>query len=775
MTTSHSIDNHRKFWDGNLHAYIPVEPLQIPPSVKLHRNYKTDIDPITYEVVRHNLWNANLEQGKIVENLAVSPITLETRDFQTAIFTEDAEILFFGPYLQYFGGMLDVMIKYVIEKRGEEPGIHDGDVFMQNDPWVGTAHQPDVGIFAPVYWEGEIFCWVANCLHQNDVGGTTPGSFCPGAKDIFHDPPVFPPMRIVKEGKLDIEIEAAFRRQSRTPVNVALDLRAAIAACHASKTRILGLIIKYGPETVKGVMKKILDTSENALLERLQTIPDGTWKERAYQEVAVTGDRGVYRIELSITKKGDTLTIENNGTEEQAGAINLPFAAWRGAILSAFNVILLADQMGAGGGGAARHCTFNPTPGTMTCPDYGVAVSPAGIYATELGVAMANTLISKMLLASSDPALRQLALSTTNGQWQIHIHSGINQRGEYYVGPMLDTMIGSSGATPYRDGSFADGQWWIPEGQGPNVEGYERDWPILYLYRKEHQDSAGAGKFRGGNGGILAYMPHKGQVGLGVYTAEGIPKTSGVLGGSPGTRGETVLIKNSNILNIMTSGRLIDSVEELEGERPPLTGKGPAIELGADDVLEWNWGSCAGYGDPLDRDPELVRLDVETGTTSVEFAETVYGVVLTNQQTIDANETDYLRLQIRRNRLKEAGAQISSRLESLTQVKFQLPENATTLGDNFWFKQNNGTTHICCTHCGEELASGEQNFKDHVPVREEDIGKIGIKDVNLERFVDAEVIYREFFCPSCAVLLSTEVSRKGDQHLHDFMLEQVTN
>ena len=402
--------------------------------------------------------------------------------------------------------------------------------------------------------------------------------------------------------------------------------------------------------------------------------------------------------------------------------------------------------------------------------DYGVAVSPAGIYATELGVAMANAVVSKMILSSNDPALRKLALSTTNAQWQIHIHAGTNQRDEYYVGPMLDTMIGSSGATPYRDGHFADGQWWIPEGQGPNVEGYERDWPILYLYRKEHQDSAGAGKFRGGNGGILAYKPHKGKVGLGVYTAEGIPKTVGLLGGSPGTRGETILVKGSNIQDILKSGRLIDSIEELHGERPALTGKGPALSLDNADVLEWNWGSCAGYGDPLDRDAERVRQDVLAGTTSKAFAESVYGVALTSSLEIDSEKTASLRLQIRRKRLADAGAPIPHDLEKRVQSNFTVPQNAVTIGDTFLIDKSSGITNICCLHCGEVLASEEQNYKDHVPVREEDVGNVGLKAVSLDRFVDAEVVYREYFCPSCAVLLSTEVARKGDEHLHEFTL-----
>ncbi len=150
---------------------------------------------------------------------------------------------------------------------------------------------------------------------------------------------------------------------------------------------MLGLVDKYGAATVKGVMKGLLDSSQDSFKDLLAKIPDGEWSDRQYQEVAVTGDRGVYPIELHMRKQGDVLTFSNEGTAPQVGAINLPFAGWRGGVMHVLNVVVIAENMGVVGG-AARQLRFDPEPGTITCPDYGAAVSPAGIFATILGVSM---------------------------------------------------------------------------------------------------------------------------------------------------------------------------------------------------------------------------------------------------------------------------------------------------------------------------------------------------------------------------------------------------
>ena len=152
-------------------------------------------------------------------------------------------------------------------------------------------------------------------------------------------------------------------------------------------------------------MRRALDASQRAFEQALDTIPDGIYSERLIQEVAPNGDRGTYPVQTTVRKRGRELIWDNVGTHDQVGAINVGFAAWRGAILGSINVLMLPGQMGCIGG-AARLCKFDPEPGKITSPDWGAAVSPAGVYATETAISLGNALVSKMMLASSDEKLR---------------------------------------------------------------------------------------------------------------------------------------------------------------------------------------------------------------------------------------------------------------------------------------------------------------------------------------------------------------------------------
>ena len=99
-------------------------------------------------------------------------------------------------------------------------------------------------------------------------------------------------------------------------------------------------------------------------------------------------------------------------------------------------------------GGAARLCKFDPEPGKITSPDWGAAVSPAGVYATETAVSLGNALVSKMMLASSDPQMRANAVTPDGAQWPCHFVAGDNQRG--------DTTIGHA---RLRSCGCANGRW----------------------------------------------------------------------------------------------------------------------------------------------------------------------------------------------------------------------------------------------------------------------------------------------------------------------------
>ena len=515
----------------------------VPEGLHLHREAAEDIDPITYEVIRHGLWNANAEHVRVIENLAVSPIAVEIRDFQPCILTEDAELLYFGPCLQYMAGMLDVQTRYVLEHRGER--VRDGDMWLCNDPIIGTAHQPDVGLMCPVFIDGEVFCWVANICHQNDIGGTVPGSFCPNAMDAFWDPPSFPPFKIVEDGKIVSDMEALYRRCSRTPENLSLDLRATIAGNHAAATRIKVLADKYGKAVVKGVMRRILDASQRAFEEALDTIPDGTYSERLFNEVSMTGDRGTYPVQTTVTKKGRTLTFDNAGTHAQAGAINVGFAAWRGSILGSINVLLLADQMGCVGG-AARALPLRAGAGHDHLPRLGRGREPGrrlrhrdgdlhrqlGDHEDDAGLERRDDPqpravprrrpVGLPLRCRHEPARR--LLRGRHGRQHAGRERGLLEpRRRVRQRPLLDP----GGARPERRAVRA------------------RLADPLPLQARARRTPAAPGASAAGNGGEIAYILHGGDSALGLYTTEGIPKTNGIFGGDPAIILRTRVIRDT--------------------------------------------------------------------------------------------------------------------------------------------------------------------------------------------------------------------------------------
>ncbi|RPH73502.1 MAG: hypothetical protein EHM88_23990, partial [Candidatus Rokuibacteriota bacterium] len=156
-------------YDGTTFSYIPGPTLNIDPSLTLHREWTDKIDPITYEVIRHNLWNINEELGMTIQRISGSPVAMYAFDLNSSIFTEDGEFIYYGPYQLYMSGVSDVQVKWTLEHRSKNPGIHADDMFLSNDPWVGAAHQMDVTLLTPVFHEGKLFCWITNVLHQYDV------------------------------------------------------------------------------------------------------------------------------------------------------------------------------------------------------------------------------------------------------------------------------------------------------------------------------------------------------------------------------------------------------------------------------------------------------------------------------------------------------------------------------------------------------------------------------------------------------------------------------
>src|SRR3989441_11140678 len=414
-------------YDGTTFSYIPGDTLNIDPSLTLHRDFTDKIDPITYEVIRHNLWNINEELGMTIQRISGSPVAMYAFDLNSSIFTEDGEFIYYGPYQLYMSGVSDVQVKWTLEHRSKNPGIHEDDMFLSNDPWVGAAHQMDVTLLTPVFHEGKLFCWITNVLHQYDVGGITPGSFCPSARDAFDEGILIPPVKIVEANEIRRDIEEVYLRSSRKPSAVALDFRAQLAGNMTARDRILALISRYGAETVKGVMRKIIDDGERAFLKKLSRLPDGVWRDRTYIECCRPGDRQVHRVVLPLKKVEAKLIFGDEGTDPQAGAINATYSGWRGAIMVALNELMCWEQYYAVGG-ALRHVEFNPTPGTLNCADFPASVSTAPVQGMEISLYPAYNVLSKMIYPDAELRRDVMCIGGTS-QWPATIFRRIVQRG----------------------------------------------------------------------------------------------------------------------------------------------------------------------------------------------------------------------------------------------------------------------------------------------------------------------------------------------------------
>lgn len=640
-------------WDGVQRGYAAHE-FAIPDALAVHDRAAAEVDPVTFEVIRYALMNINVEHGQTLQRLCVSPVSMITRDFQPSILTHDSELVFLGPYLQYFSNSQSLTIKWILENRAEDPGIEPGDVFVSNDPYVGSPHQPDAVVAAPVFVGDELFCWVSNVLHHSDVGGSVMGSFCVDATDMFVDPPAFPPFKIASQGQIRTDVEQMFLRQSRVPTNVHMDLRASISANNVAADKVSELIDRYGADVVKAVMNGVLNSGEATIEDRLAKIPDGTWSHRMFAEGAYTGDSNTYAYFLTVRKEGGHLYVDNYGTDPQIGSINVAYAGMVGAFFAALTASLTSD-LGGAYGGVYRRIHFDLEPGTLSCADFPAAVSPAGMYTMQTLISLAGTAIAKML-ACADPEIAKLALGPTHPAFYGFIAGGQTADGAPFIATDANNMIGSLGASPSGDGMDFGGHFWTPDGQASNIEEQELLSPMLYLYRRALPAGAdGAGEYRGGRGFVESAIPWGVPgVGAAIYIDESFPRAVGTFGANPASVGRFRLKHNSDVHDAFARGQVSTDFSAISGTEEDIVAKGPILPVGADGVWEWTGANASGFGDPYSRRPDSVAKDVSHGALAASDAERVYGVVLVDNDKVDEDATARTRSRLLAGRLKAA-------------------------------------------------------------------------------------------------------------------------
>lgn len=627
---------------------------RLPATLRLHGVSAAavkNVEPLTYEVIRHRLWAITDEMGEALKRMSGSVVVTDCNDFGPAIMDELGELVQVGLYNTQLASSMDMAVKWALENRGENPGFEPGDMFLCNDPWVGGGlHQNDVMVFAPLFCGDEIFAWTAAVAHQVDLGGVSPGSWTPRSQNVFWESLPTPPIKIVERGRLRADVEDVYLRRSRVPKIVALDLRAQIGANNVAQERLRTLIDKYGAATVKAVMKRMMDDAEERLRAKLRTLPDGHWSAVTFQDQSHLGDRNVHKIVLKMTKQHDQLTFDFTGTDPQSGMINCTYAGIRGGILPAVLPMLCGDIPWSPGG-IYRALDIISAPGTINNCTFPAGICKASVASCWATQNVVTECLSGML--DTSPVHRKHAMSVCCGTWDMVVIAGVDQREHPFVTMLCDAMAGGQGARTDMDGVDTGGLACIPMGRIADVEMNEFAFPMLYLWRREERDSGGPGRFRGGLGGSSCFIMHGTPVRRMqmVFSGGGkaLPQASGLSGGYPGGTEHEVIVRNTNVRSMLAGGVIPAELEELAGQQQIVQPEDES-EIGWDDVFFTHWQAGGGYGDPLHREPEAVGHDLAEGKISAAAAHELYGVVIAPDGSVDPSATTALRHRLRHQR-----------------------------------------------------------------------------------------------------------------------------
>jgi N-methylhydantoinase B len=725
------------------------------------------VDALTYEVIRHRLWSITNEMGETLKRMSGTPV-VEVNDFDFTICDELGYEVQVGLYNTGLAGAMDLAIAWTLRNRADNPGIQDGDMFICNDPWIGAGlHQNDVTVLLPVFHEGKLFSWITATLHQVDLGGVSPGSWSVAAKDVFAESLPTPPLKICRDFRLLKDVEDAWVRRSRVPMLCGLDLRAQVGANLMARDRMLEIVDRYGADTVKAVMQRMMDDAERRLRAKLAALPDGTWMTVGYQEQAGSGDRGLHAVRLTMTKQGGHLTFDFRGSDPQAGMINCAYPCLRASVMLNLLPIMAGDIPWAAGG-LMRCYDVLSEEGTVVDAAYPAAVAKASTGAMWVAGNLVGELLTRML--DTTPEFRRDVQSICAGTWDGCVVAGLNERGIPFIGPMMDPMAGGFGAKADADGMDTGGVFTIPMGRSPDAEMTEFLVPVLMLWRREEPDSGGPGRQRGGVSGSVCLVPYGLDLPLtAVFTGSGKATTlnRGLAGGYPGNTQLDVIARGAGVLSRLGAGPFPRSLGELGGELEPVECEVETF-LAPDDALFLHWQSGGGYGDPLLREPQAVASDVADRLVSAGAAGQIYGVVLAPDGSVDAVATGARRAELRQQRRDTsapAAAHGAAGHRDARSGKAGTGDAAAlrlAVDENLRLRQAGGLVEVACAHCGTGLGDAATFQVDQLPVRDAVPHAVGgLYTAEPGRYIDQKVVFRQYLCPGCYTCIEASVSPVG--------------
>ena len=543
---------------------------------------------------------------------AYSSIIYEAHDFSCVLIDGQGQIVALAEDNPSHIFPVPWSVRRMFDTFGEDIG--PGDVFLHNDPYTGGTHLNDIAMMFPIFAEGRLVLFPTVRAHWGDVGGTTPGSISGKSTEIFHDGLRLPIVKIAAAGVLNQGLFDVMMANMRVPRERRGDFMSTWGTCQVAEERIAELFKRYGVATVEEAIAELINRAERRTRQRIASLADGEYIYEHYLDpVGADAEPVVARARIRVY--GSDIEVDFSGSSGQTGAaMNAgPAVAATGAfiVLKAF---LDPDQ-------PINQGNFRPI--TITAPEgsFFNARYPASCAGSS---EVRHAAISAVLGAMSHAMPERMAGDIKGTSNHIYIGGKDPDRAEPFI--FYEYPAGGTGATAEGDGgdalrNFAEGDFASIQ----SVESIEHESPLLVERCEIRRDSGGAGRHRGGCGLRRDVRVLVEDALLSVSSNKNVFPPFGVAAGWPGAPNHFAVIRSG---------------EELAPSDTP--GQVQGFALRRDDIVVMRSSGGGGFGDPLERDANLVMDDIAEGRVSPQSARLVYGVVA-ERNMIDAEATAALR------------------------------------------------------------------------------------------------------------------------------------
>ncbi len=574
---------------------------------------KIEIDPVTLDIIENALRNARIEMDATLVRTAMSPGIREQGDAFPLIADPSGKMI-----VGQFGSFIDGFLK------GFDGTLEDGDMIFLSDPYScdgAVSHSNDWLVLLPVFKDGRLIAFTAMFGHQSDIGGSVPGSMPIGASSIFEEGVRIPPVKIWKKGEYNDDLMKLVMHQTRKPDWCQADLNALIASCRVAAKRVVEMAERFGDDVYVSATQELLARNHRAMKALLsQAVAE---KPVSFEDYICDDGKGFgpYKIKCTMWREGDKVILDFDGTDPQSAAsINFLLNENMFKMFFGIYMIMVFDPQILFNDGFYDLIEVRIPEGSLLKPQF-----PAALSGRTHALGRIFDILGGLLGQGTPEFLNAAGFSSSPHLF----YSGWDNRpaseGEWFQ--LFQIGFGGIPGRPLGDGPDGHSLW--PGFTNVPNEFLEKYFPLRIERYSTEPDSGGAGLHRGGNGIHMTYrFLADGEIA--VHDDRWFVPPWGVNGGHPGMRARKVLERADGTTEIV--GNKVEDVPVKEG-----------------DLLHYiTWGG-GGWGDPLDRDPELVGLEIRQGLVTPEGAKH-YGVVADENGVIDSAATEALRAEIKAKR-----------------------------------------------------------------------------------------------------------------------------